>query len=186
MSLPTRHLTKSSFKIQEKPPDNDSITNELLKYFNETMHHKLQITLIRRNLRRWPIKQAVPKKFAISGKRHLHWCIGFFFPVNSAKSLRTPILKNICERLVLKICLSPIMPLVSFNTPWKHQKTSGFLMFLGGIERDWWHEMVNKILDLGHYPEFWNNGLIFSIYKSPDLLRHHKEVWKQKFKFLLF
>ena len=27
-----------------------------------------------------------------------------------------------------------LMPLGSFFTPWKHQKTSGFLMFLGGIE----------------------------------------------------
>ena len=30
---------------------------------------------------------------------------------------------------------------VSFNTPWKHQKFKGFLMFLGGIEWDQWHEM---------------------------------------------
>ena len=28
------------------------------------------------------------------------------------------------------------MPLVSFYTPWKHQKTKGFLMFSRGIERD--------------------------------------------------
>ena len=33
------------------------------------------------------------------------------------------------------------MPLVSFYTPSKHQKTFGFLMFLGGIERGQWHEM---------------------------------------------
>ena len=33
------------------------------------------------------------------------------------------------------------MSLASFYTPWKHQKTSGFLMFSGGIERDQWHEM---------------------------------------------
>ena len=33
------------------------------------------------------------------------------------------------------------MPLVSFYNPWKDQKTSGFLMFLGGIEGDQWHEM---------------------------------------------
>ena len=33
------------------------------------------------------------------------------------------------------------MPLVSFYTPWKQQKTSGFLMFSGGIKRDLWHEM---------------------------------------------
>ena len=33
------------------------------------------------------------------------------------------------------------MPLVSFDTPWKHQKTNAFLMFSGGVERDQWHEM---------------------------------------------
>ena len=33
------------------------------------------------------------------------------------------------------------MPLISFDTPWKHQKTRGFMMFSGGIKRDQWHEM---------------------------------------------
>ena len=33
------------------------------------------------------------------------------------------------------------IPLVSFNTSWKHQKISGFIMFSGGIERNQWHEM---------------------------------------------
>ena len=33
------------------------------------------------------------------------------------------------------------MPLVSFNTPWKHQKTKRFLIFSGGTERDQWYEM---------------------------------------------
>ena len=33
------------------------------------------------------------------------------------------------------------MPLVSFNTPWKHQKTRGFLMFSDGIEREQRYEM---------------------------------------------
>ena len=28
-----------------------------------------------------------------------------------------------------------------FYTPWKHQKTKGFLIFLGGIEIDHVHEM---------------------------------------------
>ena len=37
--------------------------------------------------------------------------------------------------------LTHFMPVISFYTPWKHQKTSGFLMFLGGIERDQLHEM---------------------------------------------
>ena len=33
------------------------------------------------------------------------------------------------------------MQLISFDTPWKQQKTSGFPMFLGGIESDKWYEM---------------------------------------------
>ena len=33
------------------------------------------------------------------------------------------------------------MPLISFDTPWKHQKTRGFMMFSEGIKRDQWHEM---------------------------------------------
>ena len=41
---------------------------------------------------------------------------------------------------MFKGLLTHFMPQVSFNTPWKHQKTFDFLMFSGGIERDLWHE----------------------------------------------
>ena len=34
--------------------------------------------------------------------------------------------------------VNPFMPLISFNAPWKHQKTRGF-MFSGGIKRHQWH-----------------------------------------------
>ena len=37
--------------------------------------------------------------------------------------------------------LTHFMPLISFDTPWKHQKIRGFMMFSGGIKRDQWHEM---------------------------------------------
>ena len=37
--------------------------------------------------------------------------------------------------------LTHFMPLISLDTPWKHQKSSGFLMFSGCIKRDQWHEM---------------------------------------------
>ena len=46
-----------------------------------------------------------------------------------------------CFRLFRSICVTHFIPLVSFYTPWKHQKTRGFLMFSGGLERDQWHEM---------------------------------------------
>ena len=34
------------------------------------------------------------------------------------------------------------MPLALFYTPLKHHKTSGFLIFSGGMERDQWHERI--------------------------------------------
>ena len=36
--------------------------------------------------------------------------------------------------------LTHFVPLISFDTPRKHQKTSGFLMFSEGIKKDQWHE----------------------------------------------
>ena len=50
--------------------------------------------------------------------------------------------------------LPHIMPVISFYSPWRHQKTSGFEMFSGGIERDQWHEMGWKTFRI----------LIFSIF----------------------
>ena len=37
------------------------------------------------------------------------------------------------------------MPLVSFYTPWKHQKTRGFLMFLGSTGRDQRHGIGSRL-----------------------------------------
>ena len=49
------------------------------------------------------------------------------------------------------------MPLISFDNPWKHQdtpckhqKTRGFLMFSGGIKRDQWHEMGSRLKAVSH------------------------------------
>ena len=39
--------------------------------------------------------------------------------------------------------LTHFIPLVSFYTPGKRQKTRGFLMFSGCIESDQWHEMIS-------------------------------------------
>ena len=36
------------------------------------------------------------------------------------------------------------MPRVSFYSTWKYQKTSGFLMFFGGIQRKHWHGIGKK------------------------------------------
>ena len=45
----------------------------------------------------------------------------------------------------LKWALTHFMSLVCFYTPWKRQKTSGFLMFSGGIERDSSMKWVNEL-----------------------------------------
>ena len=37
--------------------------------------------------------------------------------------------------------LTHFRPLLLFYTPWKHQKTRGFLMFSGGIKWDYWPKM---------------------------------------------
>ena len=37
--------------------------------------------------------------------------------------------------------LTYFMSLISFDTPLKHQKARGFVMFSGGIIRDQWYEM---------------------------------------------
>ena len=41
------------------------------------------------------------------------------------------------------------MPLISFFTTWNHQKTSGFLMFSGGVERpvawNWWIDLYVQL-----------------------------------------
>ena len=38
-----------------------------------------------------------------------------------------------------------VMPMISYYTPWKHQKTRAFLMFSGGKERKQWHKMGQLI-----------------------------------------
>ena len=76
------------------------------------MKHRDLLGLLRISHRRCSVKKDVLKKFAnFTGKRLCwslfliklqaklqHWC----FPVKFAKSLRTSILKNICERLLLQ------------------------------------------------------------------------------------
>ena len=37
--------------------------------------------------------------------------------------------------------LAHFMPLVPFNSSWRHGKSRGFLLFSEGIERNQWHEM---------------------------------------------
>ena len=43
--------------------------------------------------------------------------------------------------IVFALFLTHFKPLFHFYTPWKQQKTSGFQMFLGGIEMERWLKM---------------------------------------------
>ena len=66
---------------------------------------------------RCSIKIAALKNFAIFTGKHLYWSLFLIelqeetptqvFPVNVAKFLRAPILKNICKQLLLKLVLFP-------------------------------------------------------------------------------
>ena len=37
--------------------------------------------------------------------------------------------------------INPFHAIGLFDTPWKHQKTKGFPIFSGGIQRDQWDEI---------------------------------------------
>ena len=64
-----------------------------------------------------------------SGVDHLY--------VTSFKCLKSLFIRAI----VFQWILTHFMPLISFDSPWKHHKNRGFLMSSGGIKRDQWHEM---------------------------------------------
>ena len=87
----------------------------------------------------------------------LSWCLHFklisLFGDKSVRVLGLHIWNHLRETLRAKSSfqapkryLTNFMLLVSFDTPWKHQKTRGFMMFSGGIERDQWHEMVKLLV----------------------------------------
>ena len=44
-------------------------------------------------------------------------------------------------------CLTQVMSMISFYFSLKNKKTSGFLVFSGGTERNQWHEIGHKIFD---------------------------------------
>ena len=73
-------------------------------------------------------------------------------PVTLLHIFRTPFYKNPHRGLLLQyfVLLIHSMPLVSFYTSWKHQKTRSFHMFSGGIERNQWNEMgsINTVMSL--------------------------------------
>ena len=60
--------------------------------------------------------------------------------------------------LLLLSILTYFWPMFPFYTPWKHQKTFGFLVFSWGIKWEHWPEMGEHLIGF-RSNEFWNNSL---------------------------
>ena len=60
------------------------------------------------------------------------------------------------------------MPLVSFDTPWKHQKTFRFLIFSGGIERGQWHDMGYLFWQKSYVIDAWQGSCASDQYIVSD------------------
>ena len=96
----------------------------IVKYYSKISNTFHQIKFQKSIMNRSYIKKAVLKNFAIFTEKHLSWCLFLYkyanlqswnfigkrlqhrcFPVNIAKFLRTPVLKNICVERRLNIFL---------------------------------------------------------------------------------
>ena len=86
-----------------------------------------------KNFRKSRISYPLGKKYLFFGK----FCAraAWMTPCSVKFWLNFALMYQIRDFLTLFMLL-----MVSFYTPWKHKKTSGFRMFLGGIEKDQWHE----------------------------------------------
>ena len=91
------------------------------------------------------------RNFSKNKKQNFHWISIFLLLINVI------VIKYVTETLILspwvEMCdiqvsisyfgqiLTHFRPMFHFYTPWKHQKTGGFLMFSGGIEMEHWLKM---------------------------------------------
>ena len=99
--------------------------------------------------------------------------------------------------------LTNFMSLVSFYTPWKHQKTEGFLMFSGGIEETsgikWVKVTWNIGMEWGRYcrqiwtpifSKFWSELINFKENRSQLIrlssLNIRSEIWGQSLTWVWF
>ena len=88
------------------------------------------------------------RNFSKNKKQNFHWISIFLLLINVI------VIKYVTETLILspwvEMCdiqvsisyfgqiLTHFRPMFHFYTPWKHQKTGGFLMFSGDIEMEHW------------------------------------------------
>ena len=102
------------------------------------------------------------------------WCkylqLDFFkkttFLTSIFQWLSESVRKKILQSLPWNITkLKYFIPLISFDTPWKHQKTSGFLIFSEGIKRD---SSVK-----------WANSFLTAIF---SLIRSYNIAWRKNLK----
>ena len=70
-------------------------------------------------------------------KRLQHMC----FPVNIAKFLRTPILKNICKRLLLHLAMDDIIPFF-MNNNFLQNLEPQFQVFMAAIFNEIWVSLL--------------------------------------------
>ena len=91
----------------------------------------------------WSANVRVWKYLKFFQKLFFSWNKSFSFALRLTSRSRTwPLTFHVRKkgevRSTINI-LTYVMPLVSLYTPWKRQKTIGFLVFLGPMERDQWY-----------------------------------------------
>ena len=103
--------------------------------------HSLQITgrncfklFLEAAFRNYFFKIGLLKNFAIFRVKHFCWGL-FLIKKDSAQVFIWPLCFCKKQRLTHSISLA------FFITPWKHRKTSDFLIFSMGTEREQWHTM---------------------------------------------
>ena len=148
---------------------NPQIPADLVRFTEEVLNSKLHflcsgsLTDVLRNnflqnLRNFPRQHSWRTLFSISKMDYF----GTVFP---------KILQNVAEpilcRTFARSYLIHFMSLVSFYTPWKHQKSSVFLTFWGVVERDQWHE-------IGLYDLIRESSYVIQKLRSDCSLTHYR------------
>ena len=130
----------------------------------------LEVTVSRSNHQRCSLRKAVLERFTAFTGKQLYWSLFLIkfnfikkrlqhrcFPVNIAKILKTPILKSICERLLLRNLRN------KFVLPWVKDYTLNKLCRIG-----WILQTTKPLLST------WLN---FAFVKNNPILRSNKVAW---------
>ena len=106
--------------------------------------------IFRNNHQRCSIKKKKFKNFALFTGKHLSWSLfliklqafssAIVYSIHFSFSTFLSI-SMLCTNWILYSTLTHFQPMIHFYTPWKHQKTGGFLMFPRVIEVKLWLKM---------------------------------------------